>query len=172
MCWRAGRRSGPTRRCGSDLPAAMQTIREIGNPRELDAAIGDAFPGSKIEITGSDGYFELEMLQHGLMRRLSYRRSHKTCRRGGSCWKRSSARLLSKPTSGPPARGRRDDRENAPTIHSYKKSTSAVSSSTACGMPCCAERVRSSSLCVACRYAPRWRARSIMRLFSGKRSAS
>jgi len=27
----------------------MQTIREIGNPRELDAAIGDAFPGSKID---------------------------------------------------------------------------------------------------------------------------
>ena len=55
---------------GSDLPAAMQTIREIGNPAELDAAISDAFPGCKIEITGSDGYFELEMLQHGLLRPL------------------------------------------------------------------------------------------------------
>jgi len=55
---------------GSDLPAAMQTIREIGNPAELDAAIGDAFPGCKIEITSSDGYFELEMLQHGLLRPL------------------------------------------------------------------------------------------------------
>jgi len=29
-----------------------------------------AFPGSKIEITGSDGYFQLEMLQHGLLRPL------------------------------------------------------------------------------------------------------
>ena len=55
---------------GSDLPAAMQTIREIGNPAEIDAAISDAFPGAKIEITSSDGYFELEMLQHGLLRPL------------------------------------------------------------------------------------------------------
>ena len=55
---------------GSDLPAAMQTIREIGNPAELGAAISDAFPGSKIEITTSDGYFELEMRQHGLLRPL------------------------------------------------------------------------------------------------------
>src|SRR6516164_8093238 len=29
-----------------------------------------AFPGSRIEITGSDGYFQLEMLQHGLLRPL------------------------------------------------------------------------------------------------------
>jgi predicted ATPase len=55
---------------GSDLAAAMQTIREIGNPAELDAAISDAFPGCEIEITSSDGYFELEMLQHGLLRPL------------------------------------------------------------------------------------------------------
>jgi predicted ATPase len=48
----------------------MQTIREIGNPAELGAAISDAFPGSKIEITTSDGYFELEMRQHGLLRPL------------------------------------------------------------------------------------------------------
>jgi predicted ATPase len=55
---------------GSDLAAAMQTIREIGNPAELDAAISDAFPGCEIEITSSDGHFELEMLQHGLLRPL------------------------------------------------------------------------------------------------------
>ena len=55
---------------GSDLPAAMQTIREIGNPAELEAAISDAFPGAEIEIASSDGYFELEMLQHGLLRPL------------------------------------------------------------------------------------------------------
>jgi predicted ATPase len=55
---------------GSDLPAAIQTIREIGNPKELDAAIADAFPGCKIEITSSDGYFELHMRQHGLLRSL------------------------------------------------------------------------------------------------------
>jgi predicted ATPase len=48
----------------------MQTIREIGNPAELAAAINDAFPGSRIEITSGDSYFELEMLQHGLLRPL------------------------------------------------------------------------------------------------------
>ena len=48
----------------------MQTIREIGDPGELTAAIGDAFPGCTIEITSSDGYFELQMRQHGLLRPL------------------------------------------------------------------------------------------------------
>ncbi len=48
----------------------METIRAIGNPRELTAAISDAFPGATIEIGGSDGYFELQMRQHGLLRPL------------------------------------------------------------------------------------------------------
>jgi predicted ATPase len=223
---------------GSDLPAAIQTIREIGNPKELDAAIADAFPGCKIEITSSDGYFELHMRQHGLLRSLkaaelsdgtlryllliaallsprlpdlmilnepetslhpdllpplarliaqaaqrtqvivvshaarSCRFSRKTRRRGRSCWRSNSGRLLFNPTSGRPGRGQRDDRAGNVGSHACKKSRTAVSSSTACGMPCCAERVRSSALCAACRYAPRWRARSMMRLLSGKRSAS
>jgi predicted ATPase len=55
---------------GSDLAAAMQTIREIGNPLELDEAIADAFPGCEIEIANSDGFFELQMSQHGLLRSL------------------------------------------------------------------------------------------------------
>ena len=55
---------------GSDLPAAIQTIREIGNPAELDGAAADAFPGCKIDITTSDGHFELQMKQHGLLRPL------------------------------------------------------------------------------------------------------
>jgi len=55
---------------GSDLPAALQTIREIGNPTALAAAISDAFPGGKIEIDVNDGYFELHMRQHGLLRPL------------------------------------------------------------------------------------------------------
>jgi predicted ATPase len=55
---------------GADLPAAIETIRAIGNPRELTAAISDAFPGATIEIGGSDGYFELQMRQHGLLRPL------------------------------------------------------------------------------------------------------
>ncbi len=55
---------------GTDLAAAVQTIREIGNGDELDDAIADAFPGCGIEVRRADGYFELEMRQHGLLRAL------------------------------------------------------------------------------------------------------
>ena len=55
---------------GSDLAAAVQTIREIGAADEMDAAIADAFPGARVGVTGTDGYFELEMRQHGLLRPL------------------------------------------------------------------------------------------------------
>jgi predicted ATPase len=55
---------------GADLAAAWQTIREIGDEKELCAAIADAFPGGSIEVAENDGYFELEMKQHGLLRPL------------------------------------------------------------------------------------------------------
>jgi predicted ATPase len=55
---------------GSDLAAAIQTICEIGATDTMDAAIADAFPGARVEVTGTDGYFELEMCQHGLLRPL------------------------------------------------------------------------------------------------------
>jgi predicted ATPase len=55
---------------GADLAAALQTIREIGDPSALDAAIDDAFPGSRIDITSLDGRFEVRMHQHGLLRPL------------------------------------------------------------------------------------------------------
>jgi predicted ATPase len=55
---------------GADLAAAVQTIREIGSDGELREAIADAFPGGSIEIVNTDGYFELEMHQHGLLRPL------------------------------------------------------------------------------------------------------
>jgi predicted ATPase len=55
---------------GSDLAAAVQTIREIGDADGLDDAIGDAFPGGRVEVTGNDGYVELEMIQKGLLRPL------------------------------------------------------------------------------------------------------
>jgi predicted ATPase len=55
---------------GSDLAAAVQTIRVIGDTAALDAAVSDAFPKSAIEIQNADGYFELEMLQDGLLRPL------------------------------------------------------------------------------------------------------
>lgn len=55
---------------GSDFAAAIQTIREIGAKDEMDAAIADAFPGAHVRVVGADGYFELEMRQHGLLRPL------------------------------------------------------------------------------------------------------
>ena len=56
---------------GADLAAAIATIHEIGIEGELEAAVGDAFPGGSIEVAVSDGYFEVEMRQHGLLRSLS-----------------------------------------------------------------------------------------------------
>ncbi|MGK5630544.1 AAA family ATPase [Streptomyces sp. URMC 123] len=55
---------------GSDLAAALQTIREIGDHEALDAAVDAAFPGSRVEITDHGGRFELELRQHGLLRPL------------------------------------------------------------------------------------------------------
>ncbi len=55
---------------GNDLAAALQTIREIGNARSLDAVIEDAFPGSSVAISNTDGLFDVSMRQHGLLRSL------------------------------------------------------------------------------------------------------
>lgn len=55
---------------GTDLAAAIQTIREVGNPQELDRSVADAFAETRIQITSNAGYFELEMLQRGLLRPL------------------------------------------------------------------------------------------------------
>jgi predicted ATPase len=55
---------------GADLAAALQTIREIGDPAALDAAIDRAFPGSSIEIVAHEGRFEIAFRQHGLLRPL------------------------------------------------------------------------------------------------------
>lgn len=56
---------------GHDLAAALQTIREIGDPQALDEAISDAFPGSSVTIQCDRQRFELEMLHHGLLRPLA-----------------------------------------------------------------------------------------------------
>jgi predicted ATPase len=56
---------------GSDLAAAIQTIREIGADDILDAAVEDAFPGSRLSVLNIDGRFALSMAQHGLLRPLS-----------------------------------------------------------------------------------------------------
>ncbi|MGN8111222.1 AAA family ATPase [Paraburkholderia sp. 22098] len=55
---------------GADLAAALQTIREIGDPAALDAAIDDAFPGSRLDVATQGGRFEVLMQQHGLLRPL------------------------------------------------------------------------------------------------------
>jgi predicted ATPase len=55
---------------GSDLAAAIQTIREVGNVDMLDAAIEHAFPGHSVEVTVTGTYFEIEMRQPGLLRPL------------------------------------------------------------------------------------------------------
>jgi predicted ATPase len=55
---------------GADLAASIQTIIEIGDRDGLDQSVGDAFPGAKLAVVASDGYFELEMRQHGLLRPL------------------------------------------------------------------------------------------------------
>ena len=55
---------------GSDFAAAVQTIREIGAADQLDDAVADAFPGGRVDVVETDGYFELEMHQHGLLRPL------------------------------------------------------------------------------------------------------
>jgi len=56
---------------GADLAAALQTIREIGDPAALDAAVEDAFPGARLGIVNYDGRFEVTMRQHGLLRPLT-----------------------------------------------------------------------------------------------------
>ncbi|MFI5000024.1 MAG: AAA family ATPase [Reyranellales bacterium] len=55
---------------GADLAAAIATIQEIGTEGELETAVADAFPGGSIDVSVSDGYFEVEMRQHGLLRPL------------------------------------------------------------------------------------------------------
>lgn len=55
---------------GSDLAAAVQTIKEIGDPASFDDAIEDAFPGSSVDVEAKDGMFELVMYQRGLLRPL------------------------------------------------------------------------------------------------------
>src|ERR1700720_3868459 len=53
---------------GDDLAAAIQTIREIGDEHALLAAVGDAFPKSRLEVSSSEGRFAVTMSQHCLLR--------------------------------------------------------------------------------------------------------
>ncbi|MDM7922563.1 MAG: AAA family ATPase [Pyrinomonadaceae bacterium] len=67
-----GTRTPVPRHDGSDLAAALQTIREIGDTERLDATIAEAFPGARVEIAVSEGgRFAVEFHQHGLLRPLT-----------------------------------------------------------------------------------------------------
>ncbi|WP_084960983.1 AAA family ATPase [Thermoactinospora rubra] len=57
---------------GADVAAALQTIIEVGEPEALHKAVGDAFPGSTVEIVQlGGGRLELTLRQHGLLRPLT-----------------------------------------------------------------------------------------------------
>lgn len=56
---------------GSDLAAALQTIREMGNGGPLVEAIDDAFPGSLLNITNTHVGLQLTLEQPGMMRELT-----------------------------------------------------------------------------------------------------
>ncbi|QOQ74271.1 AAA family ATPase [Pseudomonas poae] len=57
---------------GRDLAAALQTIREIGDPEALQQAVSDAFPGARLNIEPlQGGRFTIEFYQEGLLRPLS-----------------------------------------------------------------------------------------------------
>ena len=56
---------------GSDLAAALQTIREIGDVKAVDAAVDAAFPRSTLTIArAEDGRLSVQLHQHGLLRPL------------------------------------------------------------------------------------------------------
>ena len=56
---------------GSDVAAALQTIRETGDAAALDQAIDLAFPGSRVTVANEgEGRLGLRLHQHGLLRPL------------------------------------------------------------------------------------------------------
>jgi predicted ATPase len=55
---------------GADFAAALQTLVEIGEREALAESIEDAFPGASVSVEARDGWFEVEMRQHGLLRAL------------------------------------------------------------------------------------------------------
>ena len=55
---------------GRDLPAAVQTIQEVGDWRGFCSAIDDAFPGCELSVDTSAPVFRLQFRQPGLLRPL------------------------------------------------------------------------------------------------------
>jgi predicted ATPase len=56
---------------GTDIAAAIQTIRLFGDSEGLDSTVDDAFPQSQLSVADDSGRFTLMMKQHGLLRLLS-----------------------------------------------------------------------------------------------------
>jgi predicted ATPase len=56
---------------GTDIAAAIETIRSFGDGEGLDSTVDDAFPGSRLSVAADSGRFTLMMKQHGLLRLLS-----------------------------------------------------------------------------------------------------
>lgn len=67
---RIGTRTPVLNHDGADLPAALQTIREVGAAGELDDAVADAFPGCRVDVVHHANRFGLRFHQHGLLRPL------------------------------------------------------------------------------------------------------
>lgn len=55
---------------GDNLAPALQTIRESAYATTLDSVLDRAFPGSRLQVTETDGWFGLTLLQPGLLRPL------------------------------------------------------------------------------------------------------
>lgn len=58
---------------GSDLAAAIQTIREIGFSEDLDAAVARAFSGARVDVIQTEAGFSLRLEVPGLHRPLEAR---------------------------------------------------------------------------------------------------
>src|SRR5690606_19071395 len=56
---------------GSDMAAALQTIRENGDQEALDAASDDAFPAWQLEICQTEAGLQANLLQPGMTRSLT-----------------------------------------------------------------------------------------------------
>jgi predicted ATPase len=53
---------------GSDLAAALQTLREQGDPATIDAALGRGFPGARLTVEERSGGLAVLLHQPGLLR--------------------------------------------------------------------------------------------------------
>lgn len=65
-----GTRSHTLAHDGADLAAVWATIRHAGFGADLDRAVDEAFPGSRVRVEAADGLFRLTLQQPGLLRPL------------------------------------------------------------------------------------------------------